>query len=114
MKKINYEAHCYTNVAISVLLFHPLLRYKYSQQLVFKHRKYTEGMVFCSLLLNVPTANTLKMEAACSSEHREQLKIQHGAEAPTLKMWTPSAVETENIPTTSLLPFSLGHKVLRR
>ena len=73
-------------------------------------------MVFCSLLLDVSAANTvtLKMEAERSSEHREQLKIQHGAVTPKLIMWTTSAVETENIYTTSLFPFSLGNRVLRR
>jgi hypothetical protein len=71
-------------------------------------------MVFCSLSLDVLKANTvtLKMEAARSSEHREQLKIQHGAVTPKLIMWTTSAVETKNVPTNSLLPFSLGNKVL--
>jgi hypothetical protein len=108
MKKIHYGAHRYTKVVISVLLFHPILRYKYPQQLVLKHRKYTESMVFCSLLLDVPTANTmtLKLEAARSSEHQEQLKIQHGAVTPKLIMWTTCAVERENIPTATLLPFS--------
>jgi hypothetical protein len=108
MKKIHYGARRYTKVVISVLLFHPHLRYKYSPKLVLKHSKYTKGMVFCSLLLDVPTANTvaLKVEAARSSEHREQLKIQHGAVTPKLIMWTTSAVEPKNVPTTSLLPFS--------
>jgi hypothetical protein len=108
MKNIHYGAHCYTIVVISVFLFHPLLRYKYSQQLVLKHHKYTESMVFCSLLLDVPTAKTvtLKVGAARSSEHREQLKIQHGAVTPKLIMWMTYAVEPENIPTPSLLPFS--------
>jgi hypothetical protein len=114
MKKINYEAHQYAHLLIPVLLFHPVLRYKYSEQPVLKHCKYTE-IVFCFLLLDVPKANTvtLKMEAARSSEHREQLKIQYGAVTPKLIMCT-STVETENIPTTSLLPFSLENKVRRR
>jgi hypothetical protein len=69
-------------------------------------------MAVCSVLLDVPTANTvtLKMEAARSSEHREQLKIQHGAETPKLIMWTTSAFETENMRTTCMLQLVWGTK----
>ena len=116
MKKTNYEARHYTNPVTSVLLFHPPLRYKYSQQLVLKHCKYTEVMIFCSLLLDLPKASsvTLKMEAARSSDSREQLKIQHGAVTPKLTMGTTSSMETENISSTYLLPFCLGNKGQRR